>query len=124
MTAKKPLVYSEDVRPEDTKAAMRTVTVALIPDENSPYAVNFGGQCPRCNHDTASRKWLIAVAPALKVNDKQMEALAKVLRESGTETSSGDESFDLTCACTEEHPKRPADKQGCGAKYRVRVTWP
>jgi hypothetical protein len=124
VTTEKPIRYSEGVRPEDTKEAMKTVTAALFPNEAKPYAVNFGGKCPRCKHETASRKWLFGVAAALKVNEKQMEDLAKALEQSGSEASSGDETFDLTCACTADHPMRPADKLGCGARFRVRVTWP
>jgi hypothetical protein len=38
--------------------------------------------------------------------------------------SSGDESFEVVCACDEAHPKTPAGKSGCGARFLMRVAWP
>lgn len=118
------MAYIEDVRPEDTERARETLTVVLFPNETSPRAIDFHGTCPRCGDRIHMRKWLIAVRGALKLNDKQMEALAARLEELGINQSRGDETFDLTCSCEVNHPQRPQEKRGCGARFRVRVTWP
>lgn len=124
MNSSKPLPYSAIVRQQDTDRAVDTVTVALYPNESRPKAVDFGGSCPRCGHAVQEREWLVAVAAATKMTDQQREALIDRLDEMGLDRSSGDLQFDLTCECGEDHPDRPADKQGCGASFRVRVTWP
>jgi hypothetical protein len=124
MSTPKPIKYSEEIRPQDTERAVRTVTAQLFPDEAKPWAVDFGGTCPRCGDAIGIRQWLLAVSGALKLNDKQMDALAAHLDTLGINRSKGDESFDLTCSCTVEHPDRPQDKHGCGARFRVHVTWP
>jgi hypothetical protein len=103
---------------------MQTIAVALFPNEISPWAIDFQGTCPRCGDRIQIRKWVITVAGALKMNDSQMEALAAELDKQGVDRSSGDLSFDLTCSCDVQHPNRPRDRQGCGALFRVRVTWP
>lgn len=119
-----PIPYARDIRPEDTAEAMKTIAAALFPSETQPWAIDFQGTCPRCGDGIQIRKWIIAVAGALKVNDKQMEALGAELDKLGVDRSTGDETFDLTCSCDVDHPNRPRDKQGCGARFRVRVTWP
>jgi hypothetical protein len=119
-----PIRYSEDIRAEDTEKALETVTVSLFPNEASPKAVDFQGTCPRCGDPIQIRQWLIVVAGALKMNDKQLEALASKLDELGVDRSRGDETFDLTCSCESAHPQRPKEKHGCGSRFRVRVTWP
>ena len=124
MSTPKPITYCEDIRPHDTEKALDTVTVKLVPDEAKPWAVDFGGTCPRCDDAIQIRQWLVAVSGALKLNDAQMEALAAQLNTLGVDRSNGDHSFDLTCPCTVEHPHTPKDKRGCGARFRVRVTWP
>jgi hypothetical protein len=118
------ITYAEDVRAEDTQRAMQTVTVALVPDEAAPVAVEFSGNCPRCEHPIESREWLVSVAASLRVNDQQMSALVSQLGKLGVDLSRGDETFDLVCSCNQVHPDRPKDKQGCGARFRVRVVWP
>lgn len=120
----KPIPYAEDVRPQDTDRAVNTVKVALFPNETSPWAVDFRGSCPRCGDRIEIRQWLVAVVGALKMNEKQMEALASHLDHLGVDRSRGDETFDLMCRCDTEHPHHPPDSCGCGARFRVRVTWP
>ncbi len=124
MAIPKPIAYSEDIRPHDTERALDTVTVKLVPDETKPWGVDFGGTCPRCGDAIQIRQWLVAVSGALKLNDAQMEALADQLNTLGVDRSTGDHSFDLACPCTVNHPHTPKDKRGCGARFRVRVTWP
>lgn len=123
-TKPKPLPYAGDVRPQDTEKALETVKVALFPNETNPWAIDFQGTCPRCAHRIQIREWIVVVAGALKLNDKQMEALASRLDELAVDRSRGDETFDLTCSCDVEHPHHPKDKHGCGSRFRVRVTWP
>ncbi len=124
MSHAKPIGYSEEIRAEDTKKALETITVSLFPNETKPKAVDFQGACPRCGDPLQIRQWLIVVAGALKLNDRQMEAIASKLDELGVDRSEGDETFDLTCSCEVAHPHRPKEKHGCGARFRVRVTWP
>lgn len=124
MSSSKPIRYSEEVRPEDTEAALQTLSVKLFPDETKPTAVEFTGNCPRCGDQIQAREWLIVVAGSLRLNGAQMEAIVSRLDELGVDRSKGDETFDLTCTCGVLHPHRPKDKQGCGARFRVRVTWP
>lgn len=124
MSHAKPIRYTEEVRPEDTERAQQTLTVTLFPDENKPAAVDFTGTCPRCDDQVHYREWLILVASSLRVNKTQMEAILAHLDEVGVDRSHGDETFDLTCSCDIAHPNRPKDKQGCGATFRVRVSWP
>lgn len=124
MTHPSPVPYSTTIRPEDTQRAMQTVTATLYPDETRPKAVDFAGTCPRCGHAIASREWLIAVKAAAKMTAEQYEQLIDALDSLDIDRSTGDVQFDLTCRCTESHKGRPADKQGCGASFRVRVTWP
>jgi hypothetical protein len=124
MSSSNPIRYSEEVRSEDTDNALRTLSVKLFPDESKPTAVEFTGTCPRCGDQIQAREWLIVVAGALRLNDAQMEALASRLDEVGVDRSRGDQTFDLSCTCSALHPSRPKDKHGCGARFRVRVTWP
>ena len=81
MSTPKPIEYSEDIRSQDTEKALHTVTVQLFPDEAKPWAVDFRGTCPRCGDAIEIRQWLVAVSGLLKLNDKQMEALAARERE-------------------------------------------
>jgi hypothetical protein len=120
----RPIPYSTDVRPEDTERAISTIMPALVPDESHPHAVEFSGSCPRCGDPFHHREWLVAVAGAAKLNDDQRSDLAKRLAELGVDQSRGDETFDLTCNCGVAHPRRPAGRHGCGARFRVRVSWP
>ena len=124
MANPKPIRYAEDVRPADTERARETLTVALFPNETKPVAVDFTGNCPRCGDPIQYREWLSVVAGSLRLNNAQMEAIASHLDELGVDRSRGDETIDLTCSCSIEHPRRPKEKQGCGARFRVRVTWP
>ena len=124
MPGTRAIPYAEDIRPQDTEKALETVQATLFPDETNPWGIDFQGTCPRCGDPIQSRQWLIVVAGALKMNDMQREALASHLDQLGIDRSSGDETFDLTCSCDVEHPHRPKDKHGCGARFRVRVTWP
>lgn len=124
MSSTEPIPYAGDVRPQDTERALETVTVALFPNETNPLAIDFHGTCPRCGDRIQVRRWLVAVAGSLKMNDKQMEALASHLNTLGVDSSRGDETFDLSCSCDVEHPHHLPGQQGCGARFRVRVTWP
>lgn len=124
MPGTKPIPYAGEIRPQDTERALQTVKPALFPNETRPWAVDFRGACPRCGDPIEIREWLIVVSGALKLNDRQKEALAAQLDELGVDRSRGDETFDLTCSCEVEHPHHPKDKRGCGARFRVRVTWP
>jgi hypothetical protein len=124
MSATKPIRYSEDIRAEDTERAAKTVKASLFPIETKPVAVDFGGTCPRCGHPIAHREWLVTVAPAFRLDAKQMEQLAYSLDDIDIDRSHGDQTFDLTCPCAEEHPHRPPGKKGCGARFRLRVVWP
>ena len=124
MPSLKVMPYSEEVRPQDTERALKTLTPALFPNETNPWAVDFEGTCPRCGDPIQTRKWLFTIGGASKLNDKQRKALATSLDELGIDRSSGDESFDLTCSCNVAHPHCPKDKSGCGSRFRVRVTWP
>jgi hypothetical protein len=119
-----PIPYAAEPKPEDTINAMQTVAVALFPNETSPWAIDFQGSCPRCGHRIQIRKSIITVAGALKMNEKQMGALAAELDRQGVDLSTGDQTFDLICSCDVAHPNRPRDRRGCGAIFRVRVTWP
>lgn len=121
---RKPVAYDPVVRPADTEKALDTITVRLFPSDANPAAIDFGGACPRCAHPFAERKWLIVVAASMKMSESQMEALAARLDELGVDRSRGDESFDLLCDCDDAHTGRPRDERGCGARFRVRVTWP
>lgn len=124
MPSTKPILYSDDIRPQDTERALETMRLALFPNEINPLAIDFQGTCPRCGDRVQIRQWLVAVAGGLKMSDKQLEALASHLDELGIDRSRGDETLDLTCSCDVTHPHCPKDKRGCGARFRVRVTWP
>ena len=76
MSSAKPISYAEDIRQPDTERALETLTVALFPNETSPTAIDFQGTCPRCGDPIQIRRWIVAVAGALKLNDKQMEVLS------------------------------------------------
>ena len=116
--------YSADIRSADTERARSTVAVQMYPEGDTPLAVDFSGTCPRCHHSLASeRRWLIAVAGAASLDDQQRQAIIAELRDLDIDLSKGDETFDLTCSCTVDHPKHPDGKKGCGATYRVRVGW-
>jgi hypothetical protein len=124
MARTKPIPYSEDVRPEDTARALETVNATLFPNETKPWAIDFKGTCPRCGDAIEIRQWIVVVAGALRMDDSQMEALSAELDKLGVDRSSGDETFDLICSCSANHPHHPADTSGCGARFRVRVGWP
>jgi hypothetical protein len=102
-----PIPYADDVRPEDTVNALQTITPTLFPDETRPWTIDFQDTCPRCGDRLQSRKWIIFVAGALKMNDRRMEALAAELDKQGVDRSPGDQTFDLVCSCDAAHPKRP-----------------
>ena len=124
MLNKKQTSYSEEIREEDTKKAIETLTVKLIPNDSSPWAIDFHGACPRCGHNISIRHWLVVVAGAVRLDDDQMNALASHLDELGIDLSQGDETLDLTCTCDVKHPNQPENKRGCGARFRVHVKWP
>jgi hypothetical protein len=119
-----PIVYSAEVRPQDTQMAMKTVQVSLFPNETKPVAIDFAGTCPRCGDAIRHREWIVVVAGAMRLNDMQREALSMHLDTIGVDRSHGDQTVDLICTCAEPHPKRPKDKQGCGSRFRLRVIWP
>jgi hypothetical protein len=123
-TERKPRKYDPTVRPADTERAMSTITPALIPTESKPFAIEFRGTCPRCDHPFSARKWIVAVAGSLKMSDDQRQQLIERLDELGVDLSQGDETFDLICDCSEKHGGQPESARGCGARFRVRVTWP
>lgn len=104
---------------------METVTATLFPTDESPLAVDLTGTCPRCNDALpGERRWLVAVAPATKMNDRQRKQLAAELENLGVDLSTGDETFQITCGCDGNHPGRPEDKKGCRARFNIRVRWP
>jgi hypothetical protein len=116
--------YSDEVRQGDTEQAQSTVKFELFPDERNPWAVDLKGTCPRCLHEQPeTRRWVVTVSGASKSNEAQRRRIQSELAEIGIDLSSGDETFDLQCACSEEHAHRPSGKAGCGSKYRVRVVW-
>jgi hypothetical protein len=119
-----PIAYTEEIRARDTEKALDTVHAKLFPNEERPWAIDFTGTCPRCGDPIEIRQWIVVVAGALKMNDTQRQAMAAHLDQLGIDRSQGDETFDLTCTCEAAHPQRPKDKHGCGARFRVRVTWP
>ncbi len=122
MTVKKPIAYSETIRPEDTSRAMETITPSLLPSDTKVWAIKFSGACPRCGDHVEAREWLVAVSGSRQVSDNEMKEIAEQIKIPGV--PSGDETFDLTCSCTVDHADRPRDKRGCGARFRVRVAWP
>jgi hypothetical protein len=119
-----PIAYTEEIRARDTEKALETVQAKLFPNEERPWAIDFSGTCPRCGDPIEIRQWIVVVAGALKLNDAQRQAMAAHLDQLGIDRSQGDETFDLTCTCEAAHPQRPKDKHGCGARFRVHVTWP
>ena len=120
----KPAKYDPKVRAADTVRAQETVIPRLYPEDAMPLAVDFSGNCPRCGDRLSpERRWLVAVSPAARLDEKQRQKIIAELRILDIDLSSGDETFDLTCGCEEDHPKHPANKRGCGATYRVRVAW-
>jgi hypothetical protein len=124
MAQRSPIRYSEDIRAEDTQRALSTVVPSLFPNEKGVWAVDFGGKCPRCDDDlVTSRKWVVSISGAGRIDDHTMEALVAVAPEELARPD-GDETFDLRCSCTTAHPGRRHDQAGCGSRFRVRVTWP
>jgi hypothetical protein len=121
---KKPLKYDATVRPADTERAMTVITPRLVPTEARPHTVEFTGNCPRCDHPTESRTTLVTIAGALRMNADQRQKLMDRLDDLGVDLSTGDETFDLICDCSEHHGGHPENVRGCGARFRVRVTWP
>ena len=119
-----PIPFDEGIRQADTDRAMQTLKPALIPDDAKPWAIDFSGTCPRCGDAISMRRWLFAVTGAVKMTDQEREALARTLDAHGWDRSRGDETFDLECSCSAAHPGRPKDRLGCGARFRVRVSWP
>jgi hypothetical protein len=67
---KKPILYSEEIRAQDTQKALETVQPALYPNEAKPLAMDLGGTCPRCAHTIESRKWFVTVATIVELNHK------------------------------------------------------
>jgi hypothetical protein len=124
MIKKGPIRYDETICPEDTEKAKLTVVPTLFPNENSPLAIDFGGTCPHCGHNTETREWIVVVSGMLKMNHQQLQGLATALQTQGVNRSQGDETFDLACSCDTHHPGCPPGKKGCGARYRTRVIWP
>jgi hypothetical protein len=124
MANDKPIPYSSDVREQDTLKARETVGASLFPDEHSPVAIDFKGACPRCGHATACRAWLVAVSGALRLTADDALKVASYVASLRRAPSTGDQTFDISCACNVEHPKHPPDTSGCGAKFRLRVAWP
>src|SRR5690348_6019414 len=124
MAVHKPIAYSTDIRPEDTERAEKTVTASLFPNEQTPYAIDFAGRCPRCGDPIEARHWLVAVSAGLRVTTPELESLAQEFLAKNALTDTGDIAVDLDCSCGIEHPNRPKDVTGCGAHFRIRVTWP
>jgi hypothetical protein len=119
------LRYSEEPREEYESQALHTIKPSLYPDDAEPLAVDLAGTCPRCEHGLpAARRWLVAVSPITKLNDRDRRRLAADLRAAGVDLSHGDETFELSCQCDEEHPGRPEGRKGCGATFDLRVVWP
>lgn len=118
---KKPIPYSDTIHPEDTSHAMETITPSLFPSDNKVWAIMFSGLCPRCGDRVEAREWLVAVGGARQLSDHEIKGIAEEL---DVGVPSGDETFDLTCTCSADHAGRPRYKQGCGARFRVRVVWP
>jgi hypothetical protein len=116
----KPIPYSDEIRPEDTENAMKTVAVQMFPDEIKPYAVDYGGKCPRCADDIQGRQPIVAVAGAIRMSEDEIRNFMRDQEEQ----PSGDESFDVTCQCGVAHPKTPKDVRGCGARFTLRAVWP
>jgi len=123
VSQRKPVRYSDAVRPEDTEKAATSLTATLVPDDARPLAIDFGGSCPRCSDPIQVREWLVVVAGALKMNTKQMQSLASTLVDRGSISQHGEETFDLTCSCGIVHPDRPDGKIGCGARFSVQASW-
>jgi hypothetical protein len=124
MAHRRPIRYSEDIRPEDTQRALSTVIPSLFPDDKGAWAVDFAGRCPRCDDDLVSiRKWVVSISGAARIDDRTMEALVAVAPDD-LGRPDGDETFDLRCSCTADHPGRSRGQSGCGSRFRVRVTWP
>jgi hypothetical protein len=117
-TVHKPIAYSADIRPEDTERAQKTVSASLFPSEQAPLAIDFAGTCPRCGDAFETRHWLLAVSPGLRLTTLALQSFA------GNLTETGDITVDLDCSCDVEHPNHPKDATGCGARFRIRATWP
>jgi len=119
------LRYSEERRDEYESRALQTIKPSLYPDDAGPLAVEFTGACPRCEHGLpAARRWLVVVSPITKMNDRERRRLAAELRGADVDLSQGDETFELSCQCDQEHPGRPHGRTGCGATFDLRVVWP
>ena len=115
--------YSEEVREDDTRAAKETVQARLYPSEDQPFAIDFGGTCPRCDHAISDRKVLVGILGAGRMNARKRRHHLADLKRRG-DLSEGDHTFDLICSCTAAHTNRPPEKVGCGARFRVRAQWP
>lgn len=117
--------YSEQSRAEDTSKAVGTISATLFPNDQEPLAVDLYGSCPHCADELVNlRRWIVAVSPAAKINDRDRKRLAAELRTMGIDTSSGDETFELVCWCKDSHSGRPVGREGCGSRFTVRVRWP
>jgi hypothetical protein len=119
-----PIAYCAEIRPEDTERAQKTVTASLFPNEQAPYAIDFSGKCPRCGDNFESRHWLFAVSSGLRSTTLELETFARNFLAKNTLTDTGDITVELDCACNVDHPNRPEDVSGCGARFRIRATWP
>lgn len=124
MSGKVPVDYSDTIREEDTIAALTTLKVSLFPDDTQAVAIDLEGKCPRCGDPVQYRRWLVTVAGASRMSKVEIESLVARFREIGIGQPQGDETFDLSCTCDVIHPRHPKDKHGCGARFRIRVTWP
>jgi hypothetical protein len=124
----KPIPYSNDVRTEDTDKAPTSFAATLFPDDADPRAIEFNGYCPRCNDQMQVLKELDVVAGTERMFNRQ-KWLDSLLDPLWTLTSrspvrpSRTDTFDLECSCGIDHPNRPSDKIGCGARFGVQVTW-
>lgn len=124
MPRRNSIPYSEDTRPEDTQQALLTVDPSLFPSDDGVWAVDFAGKCPRCADDLLpTRKWVVTISGAGWIDDRTMEALVAAAPD-GLGRATGDETFDLRCSCMQPHTGRTVQQLGCGARFRVRVTWP
>jgi hypothetical protein len=96
--------------------AQRAADRNFVLDVSEPGFPILRGTCPRCGHFMLFPV-LEEVYKAVRPENEQKPSPAK----GGTKGK--EQTEPMICTCEEEHPGRPAEAEGCGAYWKLLLTF-
>ncbi len=97
-----PLDYAETTADDYAEKFVQSATPST-----TRRGVQLSGRCPRCD------------------DPMDYPIVTEVFQSStGGGHGAGTDETPLLCTCKVPHPKRPADEEGCGAYWNIRLTNP